>query len=51
MARIRAYLILVIILAFAVHLVWDDIAPMLPYTVGGLVVITALGLLYFRRRW
>jgi hypothetical protein len=51
MARIRAYLITVIILALAVHLVWDAIAPLIPYTIGGLVALAALGALYFRRRW
>lgn len=51
MGRIRAYLITVIILALAVHLVWDAIAPLVPYVVGGLVALLALGALYYRRRW
>lgn len=51
MARVRAYLVTVIIFALAVHLVWDAIAPLVPYTVGGLVALAALGALYFRKRW
>jgi hypothetical protein len=52
MARVRAFLVMVIILALAVHLVWDAIAPLIPYTIGGLIALVALGALYFRtRRW
>ncbi len=52
MARVRAYLATVIVFAFAVHLVENDIDPLLPYVVGGLVAMTVLGLLYYRRkRW
>jgi LPXTG-motif cell wall-anchored protein len=51
MARVRAFLITVIILALAVHLVWDYLAPMLPFAIGGLIVLSALGLLYFRKRF
>jgi hypothetical protein len=51
MARIRAYLVTVIILALAVHLVEDAIAPLFPYAVGGLVALAALGALYYRKRW
>ena len=51
MGRIRAYLITAIILALAVHLVWDAIAPLIPYTVGGLIALAVLGALYYRKRW
>jgi LPXTG-motif cell wall-anchored protein len=51
MARVRAYLVTVIILALAVHLVWVAVAPLIPFTIGGLIVLSALGLLYFRKRW
>ena len=51
MARIRAYLITVIIFALAVHIVWQAISPFIPYTVGGLIALAELGALYFRRRW
>jgi hypothetical protein len=51
MARIRGYLVTVIILALAVHLLWDAIAPLIPYTIGGLVALAALGALYYRKRW
>lgn len=51
MARVRAFLITVIILALAVHLVWDAIAPLIPYTIGGLIALAALGFLYYRKRW
>lgn len=51
MARIRAYLLTAIILALALHLAWDAIAPLVPYAVGGLVALAALGALYFRKRW
>ena len=50
MARVRAFLITVIILAIAVHLVWDAIAPLIPYTICGLIALVALGWLYFRKR-
>jgi LPXTG-motif cell wall-anchored protein len=50
MARIRAYLVTVIIFAVAVHLVWDAVSPTLPYVIGGLVALAALGLVYYRRR-
>jgi hypothetical protein len=51
MARIRAYLVMVIIFALAVHLVWVAVAPFIPYTMGGLVAVAILGFFYFRRRW
>jgi hypothetical protein len=51
MTRIRAYLITVIILALAVHLVWAAIAPLIPYSIGGLIALTALGWLYYRKRF
>jgi LPXTG-motif cell wall-anchored protein len=51
MARVRAYLITVIILALAARLVWDAVAPLIPYTIGGLIALAALGALYFRKRW
>lgn len=51
MARIRAYLITVIILALAIHLLWITIAPFVPYTIGGLIALMALGALYFRKRF
>ena len=50
MARVRAYLFSVIILALAVHLVWVAIAPLVPYAIGGLIALAALGALYFRKR-
>jgi hypothetical protein len=50
MARVRAFLITAIILALALHLVWDAIAPLIPYTIGGLVAVAALGALYYRKR-
>jgi hypothetical protein len=51
MTRVRAFLVTVIILALAARLVWDAIAPLIPYTIGGLIVLAALGALYFRKRW
>lgn len=51
MQRVRAFLITLIILAIAVHLVWDAVAPLIPYTIGGLVAVLILGALYFRKRW
>ena len=51
MARVRAYLVLVIILAIAVHFVWIAIAPLVPYVIGGLIALAVLGMLYFRKRW
>jgi LPXTG-motif cell wall-anchored protein len=52
MQRIRAFLITLIILALAVHLVWIAIAPLLPGAVIGLVLLGVLGALYYRkRRW
>ena len=51
MAKARAYLILVIIFAIAVHLVWDDLAPLIPYTIGALIAVMVLGWFYYRKRW
>lgn len=51
MHRVRAYLITVIILAIAVHLVWDVIAPLVPYVIGAFIALAVLGALYYRRRW
>lgn len=51
MSRIRAYLVTAIILALAVHLVWDALAPLIPFAIGGLIAVAALGALYFRKRW
>lgn len=52
MRRIWAICLTIIVAAVAVHLVWIAMAPFIPYAMGGLVVIGALGLLYYRRgRW
>jgi hypothetical protein len=51
MQRLRAMLVTLIILALAVHLVWVAIAPLIPYTIGGLIALAALGWLYYRKRW
>jgi hypothetical protein len=52
MQRVRAFLITLIILALAVHLVWVAIAPLIPEAVVGLVFIGVFGALYYRkRRW
>jgi hypothetical protein len=52
MARVRAFLITLIILAIAVRLVWLAIAPMLPGAIVGLVVLAAFGAFFYRkRRW
>jgi thiol:disulfide interchange protein len=52
MQRLRAFLITLIILAVAVHLVWVAIAPVLPEAVVGLVALGIVGALYHRkRRW
>lgn len=49
MQRIRAYLVTVIILAIALHLAWDAIAPLVLPVVGVLIVLAVLGALYYRR--
>jgi hypothetical protein len=52
MQRLRAVLVTIIILAFAVHLVWIAVAPTIPYDITGLVVVGVLGALYYRKgRW
>lgn len=52
MQRVRAFLITLIILAIAVHLVWVAVAPTVPFAIGGLAVIAIVGALYYRkRRW
>lgn len=52
MQRARMFLITLIILALAVHIVWLAVAPIVPYSIGGLVVIGLVGMLYYRkRRW
>ncbi|MFC1419375.1 hypothetical protein [Streptacidiphilus cavernicola] len=48
MKRARAALLTVLLAAFAVKIVWWVIAPMIPYFIGGLVVVLALGYLYHR---
>lgn len=50
MGRVRSFLITVIILALAVHLVWTAIAPLIPYAIGGIIALAALGFLYYRKR-
>jgi hypothetical protein len=51
MARIRSYLVTVIIFGVAAHPVWVAVAPFIPYTIVGLVALGTIGVLYFRRRW
>jgi hypothetical protein len=51
MGRVRGFLITLIILALAVHLVGDAIAPFVPYAIGGLIALAVLGALYYRKRW
>jgi predicted RND superfamily exporter protein len=50
MARIRGFLLMVIVLALAVHLVWDALAPLIPYVIGVLIALAVLGALYYRKR-
>jgi len=50
--RVRGFLLTLIILALAVHLVWVAIAPLIPYTIGAVAVVGVLGALYYRKsRW
>jgi hypothetical protein len=52
MNKIRGYLFLAILAAIAIHVLWLAIAPVVPYAIGGLIVISVLGALYHRkRRW
>jgi hypothetical protein len=51
MARVRAFLLTFILLALAVHIVWIAVAPLVPYVIGGLIALSVLGLIYFRKRW
>ena len=51
MRKISLYLIFVIILALAVHIVWIAIAPLIPYIIGVLIAFAVLGLFYFRKRF
>jgi hypothetical protein len=50
MRRARAFFITLIIAAIAVRLVWDAIAPLIPYSIAGLGIVAVLGALYYRRR-
>jgi hypothetical protein len=49
MHRVRGVLVTIIIAAIAVRLMWEAIAPLIPYAIGALVTITVLGALYYRR--
>jgi hypothetical protein len=52
MRHLAGWLLLVIAMAIAVHVVWLVIAPLVPYAIGGLLAIGVLGTLYYRkRRW
>lgn len=52
MHRLRAILLTLIIAGLAVRIVWIAISPMVPYAIGGLVGVYAVGALYYRkRRW
>lgn len=52
MKKLRAWLLLALLLAFTVRVVWWAIEPLLPLIVGALVVVMVLGYLYHRAsRW
>jgi len=48
--RVRGFLITLIILAIAARMVWDTVAPLIPYSVVILILMLIVGALYYRRR-
>lgn len=50
MHRIFMFLLMLIVLSIAVHVVWLAIAPFVPFALGGLVLVVVLAALYYRRR-
>lgn len=52
MRKTRAWLVTVLLAAFAVKAVWWVVAPMMPYLIGALVVVVVMGFIYHRMtRW
>jgi hypothetical protein len=50
MQRARSFLITLIIVAIAARMVWDTVAPLIPYSVVCLLLIVIIGALFYRRR-
>ena len=52
MRKARAILLTLLLVALTVHVLWIAIAPLVPYLVSALVVVLALGFVYYRMtRW
>ncbi|MFF5363169.1 hypothetical protein ACFY4I_27885 [Streptomyces scabiei] len=52
MKKIRSWLVLALLAAFAVRIVWWVVEPLVPLLAGALLVLVVLGALYHRAsRW
>lgn len=52
MKKARAVLATLLLAAVTIHLLWIAVAPLVPYIISLLVVVLALGFIYYRMtRW
>ncbi|MFE0365394.1 hypothetical protein [Streptomyces griseoaurantiacus] len=52
MKKARSFLLLLLLVAFTIHMAWLAIAPLIPYIVSGLAVVMVMGFVYYRMtRW
>lgn len=52
MAKVRNFLLLLLLAALTIRLLWLAVEPILPYLVSGLVVVVVMGFIYYRMtRW
>ena len=52
MRKARSFLLTLLLAAITIRFLWLAVAPLIPYIVGGLVVVVAMGFVYYKiTRW
>ncbi|WP_181009164.1 hypothetical protein [Streptomyces sp. SM11] len=52
MRKARSFLFTLLLAAFTIRILWLAVEPLIPYIVGALVVVVAMGFIYYKiTRW
>ncbi|MDX3277309.1 hypothetical protein [Streptomyces scabiei] len=52
MRKARSFLLTLLLAALTIHVLWLAVEPLIPYIVGALAVVVAMGFVYYKMtRW